>query len=130
LGLAATLSGLADVDHPSVEIVVVIGHDDPETLAVAQQAASLRPDRIRVVIDHSWPKNKPKALNTALPECRGEVVGVFDAEDEVDIRLLRQVDTCFRRTDAHVVQGGVQLMNFRTSWWSLRNCLEYFFWFR
>ena len=55
---------------------------------------------------------------------------MFDAEDEVDIRLLRQVDTCFRRTDAHVVQGGVQLMNFRTSWWSLRNCLEYFFWFR
>jgi cellulose synthase/poly-beta-1,6-N-acetylglucosamine synthase-like glycosyltransferase len=24
----------------------------------------------------------------------------------------------------------VQLMNVRTSWWSLRNCLEYYFWFR
>jgi cellulose synthase/poly-beta-1,6-N-acetylglucosamine synthase-like glycosyltransferase len=29
-----------------------------------------------------------------------------------------------------VVQGGVQLVNFRSSWFSLRNCLEYFFWFR
>jgi cellulose synthase/poly-beta-1,6-N-acetylglucosamine synthase-like glycosyltransferase len=28
------------------------------------------------------------------------------------------------------VQGGVQLINFRSSWFSLRNCLEYFFWFR
>jgi cellulose synthase/poly-beta-1,6-N-acetylglucosamine synthase-like glycosyltransferase len=28
------------------------------------------------------------------------------------------------------VQGGVQLMNFSASWYSMRNCLEYFFWFR
>ena len=111
-------------------VLAVVGHDDPETRAVAEAAARLHPDRIRVVIDHSWPKNKPKALNTALAECRGEIVGVFDAEDEVDRRLLRQVDTCFLRTGAHVVQGGVQLMNLRSSWWSLRNCLEYFFWFR
>ncbi|MBK0296621.1 DUF917 family protein, partial [Bacillus sp. S34] len=31
--------------------------------------------------------------------------------------------------DADVVQGGVQLMNFKSSWWSLRNVLEYYFWF-
>src|SRR5438270_4108293 len=128
--LEDTLLRLADIDHPNVEILAVIGHDDPDTLAVAEAAVRRRPDRIRIVIDHNWPKNKPKALNAALPECRGEIVGVFDAEDEVDGRLLRQVDTCFRRTNAHVVQGGVQLVNFRSSWWSLRNCLEYFFWFR
>jgi cellulose synthase/poly-beta-1,6-N-acetylglucosamine synthase-like glycosyltransferase len=29
-----------------------------------------------------------------------------------------------------VVQGGVQLINFQSSWYSLHNCLEYFFWFR
>jgi cellulose synthase/poly-beta-1,6-N-acetylglucosamine synthase-like glycosyltransferase len=57
------------------------------------------------------------------------VVGVFDAEDEVAPALLRHVDACFRATGAHVVQGGVQLMNLRSSWWSLRNVLEYFFWF-
>jgi cellulose synthase/poly-beta-1,6-N-acetylglucosamine synthase-like glycosyltransferase len=83
-----------------------------------------------VVVDSNWPKNKPKALNTALPACKGAVVGVFDAEDEVDQRLLRAVDRAFRATGADVVQGGVQLMNFRSSWFSLRNCLEYFFWFR
>src|SRR6185369_14689716 len=31
---------------------------------------------------------------------------------------------------ADVVQGGVQLINFHSSWYSLHNCLEYFFWFR
>jgi cellulose synthase/poly-beta-1,6-N-acetylglucosamine synthase-like glycosyltransferase len=45
-----------------------------------------------VVIDTSRPKNKPKALNAALPACRGDVVGVFDAEDEVHPQLLRHVD--------------------------------------
>lgn len=128
--LGHTLDQLAQLDHPSFEILAIVGHDDDDTRAVAEQAAARHRDRVRVVIDHNWPKNKPKALNTALPECRGDIVGVFDAEDEVDRRLLRQVDTCFVTTDAHVVQGGVQLVNFQSSWYSLRNCLEYFFWFR
>lgn len=82
-----------------------------------------------MVLDEHWPKNKPRALNTALPHCRGEIVGVFDAEDEVAPALLGHVDTRFRATGADAVQGGVQLMNFRSSWWALRNVLEYFFWF-
>lgn len=128
--MGATLRRLALSDHPDFEVVAVVGHDDGGTRAVAEEAARDHPGRIKVVVDTSWPKNKPKALNTALPYCRGDVIGVFDAEDEVDPRLLRQVDATFQAEDAHVVQGGVQLMNFRSSWYSVRNCLEYFFWFR
>jgi cellulose synthase/poly-beta-1,6-N-acetylglucosamine synthase-like glycosyltransferase len=101
-----------------------------KTASVARALAQRHPDTVRVVVDTNWPKNKPKALNTALPFCQGEVVGVFDAEDEVDRRLLGAVDRAFGATGADVVQGGVQLINFRSSWFSLRNCLEYFFWFR
>ena len=128
--LGATLERLANLDHPDYEVLVVVGEDDDGTRRVADSAARSWPDRMRVVVDHSWPKNKPKALNTALGECRGRITGVFDAEDEVHPRLLRQVDSAFADTGAAVVQGGVQLMNFGTSWYSLRNCLEYFFWFR
>ena len=133
--LEQTLERLLQLDHSSFEVLPIIGHDDAETMAVARAVESRHPDRVRVVVDHSWPKNKPKGLNSALPHCRAEIVGVFDAEDEVDPRLLRVVDAAFRadgddprRVD--VVQGGVQLVNFRSSWFSLRNCLEYFFWFR
>ncbi|MGZ6869029.1 MAG: glycosyltransferase [Frankiaceae bacterium] len=125
-----TLRRLLLMDHPNFEVIAIIGHDDDETRAVAERVAADHPDRCRVVIDHNWPKNKPKGMNTALPECRGEIVGVFDAEDEVDLRLLRRVDSAFQSSRADVVQGGVQLMNFRTSWFTLRNCLEYFIWFR
>jgi cellulose synthase/poly-beta-1,6-N-acetylglucosamine synthase-like glycosyltransferase len=128
--LAATLHKLRAMVHPDFEILVVVGHDDPETEQVARDVAARDPKRVRVLVDDSVPKNKPKALNLALKHCRGEVIGVFDAEDDVDPRLLRVVDTAFRRQNAHVVQGGVQLIDFRSSWYSMRNCLEYFFWFR
>jgi cellulose synthase/poly-beta-1,6-N-acetylglucosamine synthase-like glycosyltransferase len=128
--LGETLDTLAAIRHPDFEVLAIIGHDDPETEAVARAAAERHPDRVRVVIDYSDPKNKPKALNTALAACRGGIVGVFDAEDEVHPDLIRHIDARFVQTGADVVQGGVQLMNAQTSWWSLRNCLEYYFWFR
>ncbi len=128
--LEDTLEQLARLDHPDYEVVAIVGSDDGGTAAVASRVAARHPGRVRVVVDHSWPKNKPKALNTAIPTCRGEIVGVFDAEDEVHPRLLRVVDGVFRTTGAGVVQGGVQLVNFRSTWFSLWNCLEYFFWFR
>jgi cellulose synthase/poly-beta-1,6-N-acetylglucosamine synthase-like glycosyltransferase len=128
--LGATLDQLANLDHPFVEVIAVIGHDDEETMAVAEAAARRHRDTVKVVVDTNWPKNKPKALNRALPECGGDIVGVFDAEDEVAPALLRRVDAAFRAPDVAVVQGGVQLMNLGSSWWALRNVLEYFFWFR
>ncbi|MFF3623566.1 glycosyltransferase [Streptomyces sp. NPDC002467] len=128
--LEHTIERLLESSHTDYEIIVIVGHDDPETAAVAERAAGRAPDRVRVVVDHHETKNKPKALNTALPHCRGDIVGVFDAEDQVHPELLAHVDHAFRSTEADVVQGGVQLINFHSSWYSLRNCLEYFFWFR
>jgi cellulose synthase/poly-beta-1,6-N-acetylglucosamine synthase-like glycosyltransferase len=128
--LEATLTRLMTSDHPEFEVLVVVGDDDPGTREVAERIAGHHPDRLRVVVDASWPKNKPKALNAALPYCTGAITGVFDAEDDVHPALLQRVDQCFQRTDADVVQAGVQLMNFRSSWLTVRNVLEYYFWFR
>jgi cellulose synthase/poly-beta-1,6-N-acetylglucosamine synthase-like glycosyltransferase len=125
-----TVHRLLESTHSEYEIVIIVGHDDPGTSRVAIRLASQSPDRVTVITDKNEVKNKPKALNTALPHCRGDVVGVFDAEDQVHPELLAHVDHAFRATNADVVQGGVQLINFHSSWYSLRNCLEYFFWFR
>ncbi|QGV78850.1 glycosyltransferase [Streptomyces ficellus] len=130
LVLEHTIDRLLESSHRDFEIIVIVGHDDPETAEVADRAAARDPGRVRVVVDTHETKNKPKALNTALPYCRGDVVGVFDAEDQVHPELLAHVDHAFTATRADVVQGGVQLINFHSSWYSLRNCLEYFFWFR
>jgi cellulose synthase/poly-beta-1,6-N-acetylglucosamine synthase-like glycosyltransferase len=128
--LEHTVARLLASTHEGYEIIIIVGHDDPATAAVAHRVAATAPERILVVSDVNEHKNKPRALNTALPYCRGDVVGVFDAEDEVHPLLLEHVDHAFRSTGADVVQGGVQLINFHSSWYSLHNCLEYFFWFR
>jgi cellulose synthase/poly-beta-1,6-N-acetylglucosamine synthase-like glycosyltransferase len=128
--LGRTLDRLADLDHPRYEVIVVVGEDDPDTAAAAEAAARARPDRVRVLVDDSWPKSKPRALNRALPHCRGEVVGVFDAEDVVHPALLSRVDALLDQTGAEIVQAGVQLVDYWSSWYAVRNCLEYYFWFR
>ena len=128
--LGATLDRLAELEHPHFEILVVVGEDDPGTRAAADAAAARHPSLIRVLTDTSRPKSKPKALNTALPECRGAVVGVFDAEDDVHPELLAKVDALLDETGADIAQGGVQLVDYWSSWYSVRSCLEYYFWFR
>jgi cellulose synthase/poly-beta-1,6-N-acetylglucosamine synthase-like glycosyltransferase len=128
--LEHTVNRLLESTHTDYEVLVIVGHDDPDTAAVAHRLAAANPDVVKVITDTHAKKNKPKALNTALPHCRCDIVGVFDAEDQVHPELLAHVDHAFRETNADVVQGGVQLINFHSSWYSLRNCLEYFFWFR
>lgn len=128
--LGDTLDRLAEIIYPDFEILAIVGHDDHGTRRVAEEAARRHPHLIRVVVDHSWPKNNPKALNTALFEARGDVVGIFDAEDEVHPWLLQAVQHQIRARRADVVQAGVQLVNLWSNWYSVRNVLEYFFWFR
>jgi cellulose synthase/poly-beta-1,6-N-acetylglucosamine synthase-like glycosyltransferase len=128
--LEVTLGRLIQSDHPAFEVLVVVGADDPRTCEAAERVADRHPELVKVIVDSSWPKNKPRALNTALPHCAGTITGVFDAEDDVHPALLERVDQCFHRTDADIVQAGVQLMNFRTSWFTIHNVIEYYFWFR
>lgn len=128
--MRATLDRLLEQSHPRLEIVISVGRDDPETVAVARRLARAHRRRVRVSVDDSPVENKPRQLNRALSLCRNEIVGVFDAESIAAPRLLEHIDAAFQQRNADVVQGAVQLVNYRDSWYALRNCLEYFVWFR
>lgn len=128
--MRATLDRLLNQTHPDVEVVLSVGHDDPVTVAIAHSLAAENPDIVRVSVDTSGRKNKPRQLNTALAMCRNDIVGVFDAESIAAPNVLEHIDSAFQKRNADVVQGAVQLVNYRSSWYSLRNCLEYFIWFR
>jgi cellulose synthase/poly-beta-1,6-N-acetylglucosamine synthase-like glycosyltransferase len=126
-----TVQKMLESTHDNFEIIIITGEDDPENTQMAEDLAQLAPEKIFTVIDMDH-RNKATALNHALRsgKIKGDVIGVFDAEDIVHPDLLVNVDHAMRTEEADVVQGGVQLMNFWSSWYSLRNCLEYFFWFR
>jgi cellulose synthase/poly-beta-1,6-N-acetylglucosamine synthase-like glycosyltransferase len=128
--VAATLNRLLDQSHPDLEVILSVGDDDPDTVALAHREAARAPDRILVSVDRSPVKSKPRQLNTALRLAGKDVVGIFDAESQAHPDLLRRIDATFREKGADVVQGGVQLMNYDSSWYALRNCMEYYFWYR
>ncbi len=135
--MTATVKRLLAQDHHDFEIIFSVGHDDDRptsngrnTVEIAQMLAARWPDKVKVSINYDPVKNKPRQLNTSLADCSKEIVGIIDAESLTQVGLLTHVDATFRATGADVVQGSVHLMNYRDSWFSLRNCLEYRIWFR
>ncbi|MCH6468623.1 glycosyltransferase [Sinomonas terrae] len=128
--MAATVQRLLDQTHGRVEIVVSVGDDDPDTADRAWILASLHPHRVKVSVNADPVKNKPRQLNSALQLCTGDIVGIIDAESLTAPGLLARIDATFQFARADVVQGAVHLVNYRTRWFTLRNCLEYRIWFR
>lgn len=132
--LAGTLRQLARQTHPNVQIISVMCDDDYDTLRVAYDVAATDP-RISVVEYPLLPgvkPSKPKQLNYVLRQIKDQgftVIGIVDAEDTVHPELLLRIDAAFRDPEVGIVQGGVQLMNHHSSWYSLHNVLEYYRWF-
>jgi cellulose synthase/poly-beta-1,6-N-acetylglucosamine synthase-like glycosyltransferase len=132
--LASTLRQLSKQSHPNTHIVSVLCDDDFDTIRVANEVAATDP-RISVMQYPLLPgvkPSKPKQLNYVLEQVKNDgytAVGIVDAEDTVHPELLMRVDAAFRDPEVGIVQGGVQLMNHDTSWFSLHNVLEYYRWF-
>lgn len=130
-----TLKAISAMDYPRAmcEIKVICSDEDIETIAAVEDAiADLGISDIAslVIYDHRAGTNKPKAMNAALVEATYDVVVVFDAEDEPHPEIFNVVNTVMLRDDADVVQSGVQLMNYRSNWFSMFNVMEYYFWFK
>ncbi len=131
-----TIQRVVDLNYPSelVQALVVIEAGDTGTIAkVNEKLASLQEQgirQVRLITFSEKPINKPHGLNIGLRHAVGDVVTIFDAEDEPHADILHLVNTVMSRRDAPVVQCGVQLMNYADKWFSALNVLEYFFWFK
>jgi len=120
-----------DYPHELKEILIICRNDDVGTIAKAKETIDkLRNNRIRLVTFNDLPINKPHGLNKGLKEARNDIVAIFDAEDEPHPEIYQIINTVLVRDKVDVVQSGVQLMNFRSYWFSSLNVLEYFFWFK
>lgn len=128
-----TIYAVDRIDYPDhlKEVLILCRTDDQGTIDKANEAvAEIGKSNIRVVTFSTGPINKPHGLNIGLGEATKDVVAVFDAEDEPHPEIYQVINTVMLRDDADVVQSGVQLMNFRSNWFSALNVLEYFFWFK
>lgn len=134
--IAGTIERVARADYPAdlIQILVICSVDDQGTIsAAAGKIKELRQQglsNVNVVVFDDGPINKPHGLNAALPYAAHDVVTIFDAEDDIHPGIFNLVNTVMMTEHVKVVQSGVQLMNFQTSWYSALNVLEYFFWFK
>ncbi len=131
--IAQTVRAVAKLNYPQnmCEIIVVCRSDDQGTIRQAKAARELLPGyNIKVLEFTDGPINKPRGLNVALKEARGDIVAIFDAEDQPGRDIYQVVNTMMLKGNVDVVQSGVQLMNYADRWWSALNVLEYYFWFK
>jgi cellulose synthase/poly-beta-1,6-N-acetylglucosamine synthase-like glycosyltransferase len=134
--IQATIGRVAESNYPPnlIQVLVICRADDQGTIDKAEEKIrELRQRGLRnveMVVFHDEPINKPHGLNAALPHAVKDVLTIFDAEDDIHPDIFNVVNTVMEEEEVKVVQGGVQLMNFNSSWYSALNVLEYFFWFK
>ena len=134
--IQTTIERVVKANYPTdlLQVMVICSADDHGTIGKAEEKiARLRLEglhNVSVVVFHDKPINKPHGLNAALPRAAHDVVTIFDAEDDVHPDIFNVVNTVMETEHVKVVQAGVQLMNFGSSWYSALNVLEYFFWFK
>lgn len=134
--IGETIRHIAGINYPRelVQVLVIVAADDVGTIAAVEEEICRLGSRgvhnVRLVTFGDGPINKPHALNVGLKNAVGDVVCIFDAEDEPHPDIFNIVNTVMLRERVHVVQCGVQLMNYADRWFSALNVLEYFFWFK
>ena len=126
--VAELINALAGMDWPveKRDFKLVCEADDRETLE-AIRATVLPPGFEIIEVPASDPRTKPKALNYALPLCRGAFLAVYDAEDRPSPGQLREAWQKFCSLDRStaVLQAPLEIHNHSQNWLSWMFAIEY-----
>lgn len=90
------VENLKRIDYPSdrLEGFLVLEAHDNATRNAAERAK--RPDWLQImVIPAGHPQTKPRALNQALAYASGDLLTIYDAEDDPDPQQLREAAAAF-----------------------------------
>jgi glycosyltransferase XagB len=122
------IGALAALDYPraKLDIKLVIEHDDHAT-GRAIEALQLPANYETIVAPKGWPKTKPRALNIALPQLRGDFAVVYDAEDIPAPGQLREAAERFARAPRMLacLQARLAIDNSEDSWLTRLFAIEY-----
>jgi len=130
---ARLVQRLGRIDYPRdrLEILLVLEADDHQTRAALLETR-LPPWMRLLTVPGGTLKTKPRALNYALPFCRGSLIGVYDAEDAPDPHQIKAVVHRFAVCGPEVacLQGMLDFYNPARNWLSRAFTVEYAVWFR
>lgn len=97
------LQALQALDYPRdrLQVLLALEADDVATRVAIRRASP--PSWVQVVIAPlDGPRTKPRACNAALEQATGELVVIFDAEDQPHPLQLREAAARFARADARL----------------------------
>ncbi|MDG4649330.1 glycosyltransferase family 2 protein [Roseibacterium sp. SDUM158017] len=128
--LVANLSRLRYAPE-RLDVLLLIEEDDHVT-AEAIRAAPLPPWMRAIIVPEGHPRTKPRALNYALAFARGDIVGIYDAEDRPDPNQIAHVVRRFDEVGQNVacLQGRLDYYNAGHNLMSRLFTIEYASWFR
>jgi cellulose synthase/poly-beta-1,6-N-acetylglucosamine synthase-like glycosyltransferase len=130
LPLLAQSIDLLDYPEEKKDVKLLLEEDDIETL---QEAVRLGIDRKfqLIVTPNIEPKTKPKACNYGLYLARGELIVIYDAEDQPEPDQLLKAAAAFHNADDKLacVQARLNYYNHDDNWLTRLFTLEYSLWF-
>jgi glycosyltransferase XagB len=130
--LPVLVGALRRLDYPAskLDIKLVLEQDDHRTIEAAK-ALKLEAIFEIIRVPPSQPRTKPKACNYALRFARGELVTIYDAEDQPEPGQLKRAVVAFRRAapDVACVQARLNYYNAHENWLTRMFALEYTLWF-
>jgi len=127
------LARLARLRYPKALLEVILVLEETDTMTQHALSGTDLPPWIRmIVVPDGQPRTKPRAMNYALDFCRGEIIGIFDAEDAPDPDQIDHVACRFRDAPPDLVclQGVLDYYNPRQTWLARCFTVEYAIWFR
>jgi cellulose synthase/poly-beta-1,6-N-acetylglucosamine synthase-like glycosyltransferase len=126
------LAALERLDWPPelLDVKLIVEADD-ETTRAALEAHDPPPFCRILAAPPGAPRTKPRALNFALDFAEGEIVGIYDAEDQPEPDQIRRAVAALQAAPPEVacVQGRLSYFNPQESWLTRCFTLEYALWF-
>ena len=130
----ALITRLHRLTYPKalLDVILVLEERDDVTRAALENVDLPSWIRVIEVPEHGNLTTKPRAMNYALDFCRGEILGVWDAEDAPVPDQIETVARHFAQAPDDVVclQGVLDYYNPRTNWRARCFTIEYSGWFR
>ncbi|MFM2090489.1 MAG: hypothetical protein RLZZ127_978, partial [Planctomycetota bacterium] len=127
------VTALERLDYPRDRLDVQILVEDDDAITRNALAACALPAWMRVtVVPPGSPRTKPRALDHGLATARGDLLTIYDAEDQPEPDQLRLAANAFAELPAAVacLQSRLDHVNARQSLAAGWSCVEYLVWFR
>ncbi|WP_223870700.1 glycosyltransferase family 2 protein [Salipiger aestuarii] len=130
---SSLIERLGRLDYPRAQLDVILILEAQDTMTRAALAQVDLPPWMRVIeVPDGTVTTKPRAMNYALRFARGDIIGIYDAEDSPAPDQLKRVAEHFSRVPAKIacLQGILDFYNPKANWLSRCFAIEYASWFR